>query len=103
MIHGIKNMNDNTVPFYYNQIVDRLNSQEELNLFYNKIAANCKPLMWLNLYLTGLSIFYGGMVARKLRKVTEENLNIFNDSKVLSLLILPDLLKYIDKPLNFFI
>jgi len=78
-IHGIKNMNDNTVPFYYNLIVDKLNTQNELDSFYNKIAANCKPLMWLNLYLTGLSIFYGGMVARKLRKVTEENLNIFNE------------------------
>ena len=79
MIHGIKNMNDNTVPFYYNQIVDRLNSQEELNLFYNKIAANCKPLMWLNLYLTGLSIFYGGMVARKLRTTTENHSDLFSE------------------------
>jgi len=79
MIYGIKNMNDNTVPFYYNQIVDRLNNQEELNLFYNKIAANCKPLMWLNLYLTGLSIFYGGMVARKLRTTTENHSDLFSE------------------------
>lgn len=79
VIHGINNMNNNTVPFYYNQIVDRLNNPEELNLFYNKIAANCKPLMWLNLYLTGLSIFYSGMVARKLRTTTENNPDLFID------------------------
>ena len=77
MIHGIKSMNNNTVPFYYNQIVDRLNSQQDLDLFYNKIASNCKPIMWLNLYLTGLSIFYGGMVARKLRTTTENNSDLF--------------------------
>jgi hypothetical protein len=34
--------------------------------------------MWLNLYITGLNMFYGGMVARKLREHTERNSNLFS-------------------------
>jgi hypothetical protein len=34
--------------------------------------------MWINLYITGLNMFYGGMVARKLREHTERNPDLFS-------------------------
>jgi hypothetical protein len=79
-IYGLENINENTAPFFYNQIVDRLNTSQQLDKFYKEIAANCKPLMWLNLYQTGLIIYYAGMVARKLRTLTETNKDIFGES-----------------------
>ena len=76
-IHGIDSMNSNTAPFFFNTILDRLETKEQLDDFYRSIAANSKPLMWLNLYITGLSMFYAGMVSRKLREHTERNSNLF--------------------------
>ena len=70
-IHALKNINDSTVSFAFNQIVDRLNTEEELSNLYRGIGAHAKPLMWLNLYLTGMTMFYSGMIARKLRFVSE--------------------------------
>jgi hypothetical protein len=76
-IHALKNIKDSTVPFAFNQIVDRLNTEEELSNLYRGIGAHCKPLMWLNLYLTGMTMFYSGMIARKLRHVSENAPNSF--------------------------
>jgi hypothetical protein len=76
-IYGIENMTANTTPFFFNVVLDRLGKKEELDDFYRNIAANSKPLMWLNLYVTGLNLFYGGMVARKLREHTERNPALF--------------------------
>jgi hypothetical protein len=76
-IHGIETMSNNTAPFFFNTVLDRLETQEQLDDFYRSIAANAKPLMWLNLYITGLSMFYTGMVSRKLREHTERNDTIF--------------------------
>jgi hypothetical protein len=76
-IYGIDSMTPNTTPFFFNTILDRLDKKDELDDFYRNIAANSKPLMWLNLYVTGLNLFYGGMVARKLREHTERNQNLF--------------------------
>jgi hypothetical protein len=76
-IHGIDNMTSNTAPFFFNTILDRLETKEQLDDFYRSIAANARPLMWLNLYITGLSMFYAGMVSRKLREHTERNNTVF--------------------------
>jgi hypothetical protein len=76
-IYGIESMTPITTPYYFNTILDRLDKKEDLDDFYRNIAANSKSLMWLNLYITGLNIFYGGMVARKLREHTERNPNLF--------------------------
>lgn len=76
-IHAIRNLNQTTIPFCFNQVVDRLDDASALNTFYSGIAANCRPLMWLNLYVTGLNIFYAGMIARKMRAVANAgNLNL---------------------------
>jgi hypothetical protein len=77
-IYGIENITPNTSPYFFNLILDRLETQEQLDDFYRAIGANCKPLMWLNLYITGLNMFYGGMVARKLREHSEKNPNLFS-------------------------
>jgi|GEM_PF-1089751 len=76
-IHGIENMTPNTTPFYFNLVLDRLDSNDKLDDFYRNIASSNKQLMWLNLYVTGLNIFYSGMVARKLYEQTEKNEALF--------------------------
>ena len=76
-IHGIENMTPNTTPFYFNLVLDRLDSNDKLDDFYRNIASSNKQLMWLNLYVTGLNIFYSGMVARKLYQQTEKNEALF--------------------------
>ena len=76
-IYGIDSITPNTSPYFFNLVLDRLERSEDLDDFYLKIASSSKPLMWLNLYITGLNLFYGGMVARKLRDLTERNIRIF--------------------------
>lgn len=77
-IHAIQNMSQTTVPFCFNQIVDALDEDVALNNFYGGIASKCKSLMWLNLYITGLNIFYAGMISRKLRTLSENTDEIYN-------------------------
>lgn len=76
-IYGLENISANTSPYFFNLILDKLETKEQLNDFYRTIGSNCKPLMWLNLYITGLNMFYGGMVVRKLREHTERNSDLF--------------------------
>ncbi len=54
-----------TAPYYFNQIVDKLDDNQ-LPDFYNIIAAECPQLMWINMYVTGLLLFYAGQIASKL-------------------------------------
>ncbi len=77
-IYGLDNMTSNTAPYYFNLILDKLETKVQLDDFYRTIGSNCKPLMWINLYITGLNMFYGGMVARKLREHTERNPDLFS-------------------------
>jgi hypothetical protein len=77
-IHAIRTMSQTTVPFCFNQIVDSLDDEKSLNSFYGGIASSCKSLMWLNLYITGLNIFYAGMISRKLRTLSENTADIYN-------------------------
>lgn len=76
-IHAIRTMSQTTVPFCFNQIVDSLDDDVSLNKLYGGIASSCKPLMWLNLYITGLNIFYAGMISRKLRTLSENTPEIY--------------------------
>jgi hypothetical protein len=76
-VYGIDSITSNTSPYFFNLLLDRLDKKEELDHFYKNIAANSKPLMWLNLYVTGLTLFYGGMVARKLKDHSDRNLDLF--------------------------
>ena len=63
--YGPRRYSADTAPFYFNQIVDRL-TEEQLPDFYHLIAADAPQLMWVNMYVTGLLIYYAGQIARKL-------------------------------------
>jgi len=76
-IHGITigpdKLNNNTASYYYNLIIDRLNSEEDLNEFYKNIAAYCPELYIINSFMTGLIMFYAGQLAHKIRLSQEAN------------------------------
>lgn len=54
-----------TAPYFYEQIVDNLNS-EQLVDFYKCISAYSPELFSVNLYVTGLIMYYAGQLANKL-------------------------------------
>ncbi len=63
---GTPKYNVNTAPYYFEQVVDRLDAAD-FEAFYLLIAADCKEMMSVNLYVTGLIMFYAGQLAYKLR------------------------------------
>lgn len=62
---GNDTYNEHTAPYFFDQIVNRLND-DQLESFYLRIAADCPQLMCVNMYVTGLLMFYAGQVAHKL-------------------------------------
>jgi hypothetical protein len=56
-----------TAPYYFEQMVDRLTA-DQLPFFYKQIAINCRDLFCVNLYVTGLIMYYAGMIVKKLIK-----------------------------------
>lgn len=69
-IEGLNTSNnkfsENTAPYYFEQVVDRLEASE-FDDFYRLIAAECKEMMSVNLYVTGMIMFYAGQLTQKLR------------------------------------
>lgn len=63
---GDNKFSENTAPYYFEQLVDRLDDAD-FNTFYLLIAAECKEMMSINLYVTGLIMYYAGQLAFKLR------------------------------------
>ena len=63
---GTNKYTENTAPYYFEQVVDRLEATD-FETFYRLIAADCKEMMSVNLYVTGLIMFYAGQLAYKLR------------------------------------
>ncbi len=63
---GENKYNPNTAPYYFEQLVDRLDDAD-FNSFYQLLAGKCPELMCVNLYVTGLVMFYAGQLAAKLR------------------------------------
>ncbi|HMK04159.1 MAG TPA: hypothetical protein VK489_08210 [Ferruginibacter sp.] len=63
---GENKFNENTAPYYFEQVVDRLETAD-FDDFYRLIAAECKEMMSVNLYVTGLIMYYAGQLAYKLR------------------------------------
>ncbi|AWG24244.1 hypothetical protein [Flavobacterium kingsejongi] len=55
-----------TAPYYFEQIVDRL-EEEDFPAFYQLLRAKCPEMMSINLYVTGLIMYYAGQIAYKLR------------------------------------
>lgn len=63
---GDNKFNANTAPYYFEQVVDRLETAD-FDDFYRLIAAECKEMMSVNIYVTGLIMYYAGQLAYKLR------------------------------------
>lgn len=63
---GDNKFSENTAPYYFEQVVDRLDTVD-FDMFYLLIAAECKEMMSVNLYITGLIMFYAGQLVHKLR------------------------------------
>ncbi|MBK8627937.1 MAG: hypothetical protein IPN86_20955 [Saprospiraceae bacterium] len=59
--------NENTAPFYFEQLIDRLEDSDFPD-FYRLIAAECNELMSVNLYVTGLIMYYAGQLTLKMRE-----------------------------------
>jgi hypothetical protein len=76
-IYAIKNINEKTIPYCFNLILDRLDDEQHLNQFYKEIAANCKPLFWINIYVTGLTIYYLGLVSKKVYDISHKHKDKF--------------------------
>lgn len=70
---GEKRYSASTAPYYYEQIVDILNN-DQLKFFYKKIAELCPRLFAVNMYVTGLIMFYAGQLARPLIDATNANI-----------------------------
>ena len=89
-IHGInvgpEKLNNNTSAYYYNLIIDRLNTEVELNEFYLNIAKDCPELFTINAYMTGLVMFYAGQLACKIRETQDNNpgdyLGVFEEVQI---------------------
>lgn len=63
---GENRFSKSTAPYYFEQVVDRLENAD-FDDFYLLIAAECKEMMSVNLYVTGLIMYYAGQLAFKLR------------------------------------
>ena len=64
---GANRYSPDTASYYFEQMVDRLDASQ-LPFFYKKISSDCSELLCADLYVTGLIIYYAGLLARKLIK-----------------------------------
>ena len=68
--HGENKFGPDTAPYFFEQVVDRL-EDGEFQKFYQLVAADCNDLMSVNLYVTGLIMYYAGQLTYKLRMELE--------------------------------
>lgn len=66
-----------TASFYFEQVLDRFPTNE-LTTLYSAISAQCPTLMSINLYVTGLIVYYAGQLTNKLIKVIRKSLGKTN-------------------------
>lgn len=62
---GNDTYSEHTAPYFFDQIVNRLDNNQLADM-YQSIAANCPQLMCVNMYVTGLLMYYAGQIAHKL-------------------------------------
>lgn len=78
-------VDNSKASYYFERMVDEL-SNEQLPEFYGKIRSYCPELFCVNLYVTGLIMFYAGQISRKL--ITEmRNNNIFEKNDPVEVVI----------------
>jgi hypothetical protein len=63
---GANKFNENTAPYYFEQLVDRL-EENEFDDFYRALGTQCKEMVAVNTYVTGLIVFYAGQIAKKVK------------------------------------
>ena len=71
---GANKYNENTAPYYFEQLVDRLVGNE-FDQFYQSLASDCKEMFSVNLYVTGLIIYYAGQLAKKVKLEIDKSPN----------------------------
>jgi hypothetical protein len=83
-IQGLNNGPDkytpDTAPYYFEQIVDRLENKD-FGQFYQLVKNKCPELMSVNLYVTGLIIYYAGQLSYKLIKELRKSEEFHTDKK----------------------
>lgn len=52
-------------PYFLNSIFDQLKTQEDYDVFYDSLAANAKFVFTIPAYVSGLLLFYSGMLIGK--------------------------------------
>ena len=70
---GESKYSSKTAPFFFEQLVDQLQEEEEFEILYKSIAADCPELMAVNLYVTGLIAFYAGQLTKGLIDVLRQS------------------------------
>lgn len=58
----------NKAPYFLNSIFDQLKSQEQYDAFYDSLASNAKFVFTIPAYVSGLLLFYSGMLIGKVIK-----------------------------------
>lgn len=71
---GANKFTENTAPYYFEQLVDRLD-ESEFDDFYRKLGTECKEMVAVNLYVTGLIVFYAGQIAKKVKMEIDRSPN----------------------------
>lgn len=69
-------------PYYLNSIFDQLRSEEDYEEFYSSIYANARFVFTIPAYVTGLLLFYSGMLVGKVIKT--EHMEHINRIDILS-------------------
>ena len=64
-----------TAAYYFDKVVDLISDNpKRLTDFYTELAARCPELMSVNLYVTGMIMFYAGQITRKLVTMSRKQL-----------------------------
>jgi hypothetical protein len=71
---GANKFNENTAPYYFEQLVDRL-EENEFDDFYRALGTQCKEMVAVNIYVTGLIVFYAGQIAKKVKMEIDRSPN----------------------------
>jgi hypothetical protein len=64
-IYGIKNINEQTAPYFLNVLFDRLKEEDLDNLYKTFFRTEAKEIFAISAFITGLLSFYSGQVTAK--------------------------------------
>ena len=75
---GPEKYTQDTAAFYFEQVLDRT-PNDGLQTLYGQLSSSCPNLMAVNMYVTGLIVYYAGQITNKLVKVIRTSLGKDND------------------------